>query len=337
MLSTLLALTSLAASPAWSAEIALQAPDKLGGCAIGDLDPRHPGNEVAALCRDGSVYVVHRTDEGWTSEVVFGSAGELIQCAVGDAIPSRPGDELIAVGMALGKEDDGGAGAAFAIYEGDGGWRAEIVHESDALIHGVCITDDGVWLTGFDRTLQRAERTADGWVTERAAALPGAGKSAVGVEGGVAVACTDGSIVRVVRAERGFRATELDRREAGRSRLGTDGRRVLSADDDGALTLVGRRGARTLCTERAKLRGAVLADLDPQAPGLEAATAGYAGAISLLYERGEDWEPVVVFRDLAPFHHLAAGELGGGPGLELAGCGFTGRLVVLTRTGGQDG
>ena len=56
--------TSAAGPPApgsyWSVEIALQASEKLGGCAVGDLDPSRPGNEIVAACRSGEIFLVYR-------------------------------------------------------------------------------------------------------------------------------------------------------------------------------------------------------------------------------------------------------------------------------------
>ena len=56
---------------------------KLGGCAVGDLDPSHEGPEIAAVGEDGSVHVAWREDGSWRSAVVARCGGEMIHCAIG--------------------------------------------------------------------------------------------------------------------------------------------------------------------------------------------------------------------------------------------------------------
>jgi len=77
----------------WEATIAFQADTKLGGCDVGDLDPRHAGNEIAAVAVDGRVYVVRRGDDGWVTETAATLPGEGIQCAIGDVDPDHAGSE----------------------------------------------------------------------------------------------------------------------------------------------------------------------------------------------------------------------------------------------------
>jgi hypothetical protein len=146
------------------------------------------------------------------------------------------------------------------------------------------------------------------------------------------VACNAGTVVNVRKTGTSWRREVLDQAEAGQSRIGTDGRRLLVARDDGALGLIGEEGRTDIHQEGQKLRGAVLADLDPAAPGVEAATAGYEGTITVLYPSGGKWRAETVFRDKGRFHHLVAGELlAAGKGPELAGCGYSRRLTVVAR------
>ena len=81
-----------------------------------------------------------------------------------------------------------------------------------------------------------------------------------------------------------WRTRTLDDAGAGQSRLGFAGGQLIAARDDGVLAVfalpadlgtVGPGTGREIHRETQKLRGAVLADLDPASPGLEAATAGY--------------------------------------------------------------
>ena len=127
----------------------------------------------------------------------------------------------------------------------------------------------------------------------------------------------------------------------GPARIDARGEEILVACDNGSLNKVGldlRSGLsarRRLHKESQKLRGAVLADLDPSVPGVEAATAGYGKTITLLYRpQGDEeaWTPVTLWRDTEKLHHLAAGELlADGQGLELVAVGYSGRVIVAAR------
>jgi hypothetical protein len=129
----------------------------------------------------------------------------------------------------------------------------------------------------------------------------------------------------------GVQVEVIDQRVAGRARLGTDGTRVVAADDDGTLSLIADEQRTTIHTETEKLRGAVLAELDPENSGLEAACAGYARRITVLRRTGGSWQSEVVHEGTDRFHHLLAVELDGRPGLELVACGYDGGLLVITR------
>ncbi|HLU39255.1 MAG TPA: hypothetical protein VK081_07705 [Planctomycetota bacterium] len=320
----------------WMAEVALDAGVKLSGCAVGDLLPEHPGDEIVAVGADGAVHVVWRERGRWRSAVAVRHPGELVQVAVGDVDPRHPGPEIVAVGMAEGSEDDGGRGAAIVVRRDGDGWRSS-PWTADALVHAVTVTGGVALVAGFDHAVHRL-RVADGAVTgERVARLPAAAKGMVVLHGVAFVACTDGSVVRVDpgRADPGATAAVDLRGPAGYARIGTDGERLLVAGDDGALTLLVRSGegwARTeLFRDAAKLRGAVLADLDPTRPGIEAATAGYSNKVTLLRERNGRWRGEVLLEDEAPLHSLACGDVDGRPGLELVACGFAGKVHVLRR------
>ena len=321
-----------APAPGWTTEIVLRAPDKLGSCAVGDLDARAAGAEIAAVSRDGSFLVARRGAQGWEGEVVFRSEGEMIQCATGDLLPGRPGLELLAVGMRRGPEEDGGPGAAYVVRQEEGRWVGELVHESPALLHAACAHEGAAFVAGYANEVHRLQRTGEGWSAERVATLPGAGKAAVSTPAGVVVACTDGSLVLVARRGAAWEARTIDRRESGRARLGTDGAgAILASDDDGTLSLVRLEGGerRVLHRSTDKLRGAVLADLDPSRPGLEAATAGYSREVVVLHAAEPVWRASVPFVDAERLHHLAAGNLDGDPAAELVACGYSGLLVLL--------
>jgi hypothetical protein len=334
-LAICLALAAAARAGPWEAETVLEAPALLGGCAVGDLDPRRAGNEIAAVSSNGEVHVAWREEQGWRHEVVARLKGEMIQCAVGDADPGREGNELVVVGMAEGDESSGGAGAAHLVWLDGGTWRERLLFRDDALVHGVCIGDldsaragNEILAVGFSGKATMLFRDGDAWGSEVAAAdLGGAGKNAVAYGGGAVVASTGGTLLHLKKGPAGWTSAVLDRAPAGQARVGTDGERLLAARDDGALGLVAG-GARTdIHKAPKKLRGAVLADLDRASPGVEAATVGYDAKATVLYPDGKRWRAVTAFEDAGPLHHLAFGDLPGGAALVT--CGHSGRLTVL--------
>lgn len=335
----LLALLPLACAPArWHTETAFTAPAKLNGCAIGDLDPRRAGNEIATVCANGDVYLVHRAGASWKHEKVAHLPGEMIQCAIGDVDPVHEGSELVVAGMKRGEERDDAPGAAHVIRLDGDAWKAEPLLETDALIHGVCVADldpdrpgNEVLCVGFPARATVVGRDGDAWKTVAIIALEGAGKTAVPYRGGAAVTCKSGALLHVHRAG-GWKAEVLDRAPGGQARIATDGARILTGRDDGGLGLLDAQGRTDIYSESQRLRGAVLADLDPDSAGLEAATAGYSGKVTVLHPGKDGWRATTVFEDTGKFHHLTSGELPGcGDGVELAGCGYSKRLTVIFR------
>jgi hypothetical protein len=314
---------------------------KVGGVAVGDLDARHAGNEIAAVTATGEVWVAHREGTEWRGVLAGRLPGEMIQCFVGDLDPARPGQELLAVGMAEGPEDGGGKGAAYGLWLEDGGWQVEPIAEDDALVHGGCVWGGRAFLVGFSRRATEAVRGDGGWRVRPVADLPGAGKIAVPTAISVLVGCASGEVLESVHDPRGDAWTTrvLARGTAGQSRLGTDGARIVCAGDDGVLSLLerGRDGAEgrliPIHRDDAKLRGAVLAELDSTSPGPEAATTGYSGRIVVLRERDGAWEAEQVHEEGEPLHHLAVGELDERNDVrELVACGYGGKVLLLRRT-----
>lgn len=309
------------------AEIALQHDDRLDSCAVGDLDPTRAGNEIVVSTSRGPVLVVR--GEGWARELALDAPGEMIQVAAGNALPERAGDEIVAVGMRAGGEDSGGPGAVHLVWRASEGWRSQLAFEAKALVHGVAIGPDGVWVAGFDRRVHLLRARGGALELAASADLPGDGKNVLAFAGGAVVACKDGSVVEARLAGQGLAVSVVDRRESGRARLGGTREELLVCDDDGTLSLVTSGGRRELHKDTDKLRGAVLADLDPASPGLEAATAGYSGRVTIVRTPAGTARAARLFADVAGFHHAAAGELDGAPGLELVVCGMAGRLLVF--------
>jgi hypothetical protein len=317
--------------PGWERVVVLDAGVKLGACAVGDLDPASTGPEIAAVATTGQVFVARRTADGWTAGEVARLSGEMIQCAIGDADPARPGLELATVGMREGTEDGGGAGQAHLVWLTDGAWHHEPILDDSALLHAVCVDGGGVYAAGFAQRVLRARREGGSWRSAEIATLPGAAKNALALRGKIVFACTDGSLAAVDATGESARTAVLDRRAGARARLGTDGERILVADDDGTLSLLAAGAREELCREPAKLRGAVLAELDPATAGLEAATAGYGKRVLVLRRGADAWSVEVVSEERDRLHHLACGDLDPAPGLELVTCGYSGELVLFRR------
>ena len=320
----------------WRVTEIFSSPTKLGCCAVGELLAEYPGPEVVAVGATGEVFVIHREGDGWAHQSAGSMGGEMIQCVIGDVDPTRPGLEIVAVGMLEGGEDDGGLGAANLVWREDGRWMWERIYQDEALIHGVTVADldasrpgAEILLTGFSNRAYALAFGESGVEVELAGELGGAGKNAVPHDGGAAIPCRDGAVVLLRRDEGGWSSRVLDRAGAGQARIASDGERLLVARDDGALSLIEGGARRELLHEEAKLRGAVLADLDPALPGLEAATAGYSGRVTVLYEELGTWTPLVVHSATDSLHHLAAGDLVEGGALELVTCGFDGSVHLL--------
>lgn len=322
----------------WASEVVVAAPTVLCGCAVGEILPDRRGREIVAVGEDGSVHVAFRVDGQWRSERIHRAAGALIQVAIGDVLPDVDGDEIVAVGMAEGPEKDDAPGVAIVLHRTRKGWKATTMFRSPALVHGVCVFERSVIVTGYDRAVHRLRRDGTTWGSERLAGLSGPGKTAVVVGGAIVVACKDGALVRVESAEGRWRSRTIDRRDSGRARLGAHGTRVVVADDDGTVSLVdGVKGtAERVFRDEKKSRGAVLADLLPNQPGLEVATGGYSKRVTLLRKQGDRWRAQTLFEDTASLHHLVAAELDERPGAELVACGYSGRLVVLRRADAAD-
>ena len=324
----------------WSAQVALEAKAALGGCAVGDLVPSRPGQEIVCVSKDGSIYVAWRDGQTWKSTRVWQGQGELIQVAAGDLDPESPGDEIVAVGMAKGPERDDGPGALVVVSRRADAWRGEVVLESPKLIHGVCVHKGAAYAAGFDLHVHKVERSKDKRFRSTALVkLPGAGKCAYSTPGGVLIACTDGSLVRVEMHGTRPSLAILDRRKSGRARIGGSKGGIVVADNDGTLALitqqqtedVARWTRTTLYSADAKLRGAVLADLEPRYAGLEAATVGYDARVVLLRSLDGEWWSRLLYRAGDRLHHLAVGNVDGSPGLDLVTCGYDKKLVVLSR------
>ncbi len=335
---------SKAMATGWWSQVLLETGSRLSGVAVGDVLPDVPGNEIVVVGTDHTLRLIWRDGTEWRDEIIARTPGEMIQVDVGDVDANRPGDEIVAVGVTSGGEDDAGAKGAVVYVRRDGDeWTATQVYEDNALLHGVCIRPSGVWVTGYSNKIHLLGRQAAAPWPAHSAPLPGPGRSIAPTSGGVVVACRDGSVIDIsLSGVLGPVPIPRDKRDAGRARIAAAGRDVLAADDDGTLTFLttsddgadDHRADGRVVLHRGpdKLRGAVLADLDPTAPGLEAATAGYDGTIRVFTRIASQWNEDVVARDTDRFHHLTAGELPGWKGVVLVGVNYSGKVTVAGKT-----
>ncbi|MBK8978102.1 MAG: hypothetical protein IPM29_19530 [Planctomycetes bacterium] len=318
-------------APSWERVVLFDGDAKIGGCAVGELDPAARGREVAAVDAHGGVHVVALSADGTAvHHRVAALTGEGIQVAIGEADLDAPGEEIVVVGILEGTEDAGGPGAAHLVRRDGDGWVAERIFQDAALLHAVAIVDGEVFVGGFTDRLFRLMHTPDGWRSQEVAKLPGPAKNAIAARGGIVVACADGSLVLVVRDGAAFTSEVIHKRGVGRARLASFGDELLCADDDGSLLLLHADGMTELLhREREKLRGAVLADLDPAVPGPEAVTAGYGRKVWELARGANGWDERAISEERERVHHVACGDLDGAPGLEIVTAGFAGELVMF--------
>jgi hypothetical protein len=328
-----------AGEPAWTSAVIADVGEKLGGIATGDLDPSVPGDEIALASESGRVRVIRRVGADWRLEEAVHLGGEAIQVAVGDADSSRPGIEIVAFGMERGGESEDGAGVATLVYRTATGWASEVVARRGALVHGGCVADvdpdragSEIVLVGYDKRAVVVARGTKDWETVAEVPLASEGKVAIPFGAGALVACVGGTVEAVARETGRWRSRVLATLPAGAARLAADGTRVVVACDDGALRLIEGASVTVLHQDKAKerARGAVLADLDSTKPGLEAATAGYSGTVTVL-RPGADGSSVTALEGAGRLHHLATFPLEGPSGrLGLLACGYAGKVYLLT-------
>jgi len=322
----------------WQQEVALATSAKLGGCAIGDLDPTRAGNELAVVSSTGEVFCIARTETGWQHEVVATLPGEMIQCAVGDLDPRHPGDELVAVGKREGGEDDPGAGVAWYFYKSADGWHSEELFVDTALLHAVCIGDidpdrigNEVLVAGYSRQVHVFAKDGERWHAQRAGELAGDAKGAAVARGGAAVACADGSVMLVRKGGDSFSTGLIKRFGHPQARIAGRGGLIAVCDNGGDMRLLDRDDSNVVHGSDERLRGAVI--MASGDFGARIATAGYDGEIKLLDWNANDrnWTKTAIATDSDKFHHLTSGEL---PelGRVLVGVGYSGNVVVVSES-----
>ena len=354
---TILWLTPLAAltqtvpaeSGTWHSEVLLSTEAGMGGLAIGDLDPEMAGNEVAVVNGAGEVWLVGRNGQGWRPQRIRTGEGELIMCAIGDVDPRYDGNEFVAVGMVRGEESTSGQGQVLLIRKNVGDWVAEAIFTDDHMLHGVAVGDvsarhDGneIVACGFNHRATLLHPEESGWTPETIYVGNDRLKIALAADvlperaGLEALVCgADGKVMVLWENKLGWRHRLLFSDPVGQSRIAIGELGILVGGDKGKVTLCQRQGDQWshefLARDTAKIRGVVIADLDPDHPGEEQYACGYSGKVIQLVrgDRGY-WKSRVVFTAERPLHHLVAGEFDPThPGPELLTCGHGGRLTAL--------
>ncbi len=342
---------SSSSTPLWWQETAAELNVKLGGCTVGDLDPAYPGQEIGVVAGDGSVFCLRFDGRGWAQEEVAQLPGEQIQCLACDLFPDLPGDELVTVGVARGSEESGAPGAAWVHWKEAGTWHSEKLFEDTALLHALAFGDvdprhagDELILAGFSGRVNVLSRGDDELVSESFGPLPGNAKGAATGLGGVVLACDDGSLCVMRRADAGWQLEILDKFQTQLARVSAQPSRALVSANDGNLRLVDGNGVQVIPISNQALRGALLVDLDPELDGQEMATAGYDGKLWLIALREAETDNLslgiragdrvvqrtVIGQDDDRLHHLTSGALSGlGPCL--VACGYSGRVIVVSR------
>ncbi len=318
----------------WGHEVLGALPGEPIQCAVGDLLPDRPGLE-------------------------------LVTAGVARGVEDDPGPGLAVLWWFTG--DSPRAGGSEEQPGISMRWSFAKLFEDGALIHAVAIGDvdperagNEVVLAGFSgvvNVVSGLDLATDGSLSihSEAYTLPGGdSESAVGNVkgaavglGGAVLACDDGALLALRKRGTGWALDELARwKDAPLARVMTDADGVLVCSNDGVLRYRQvLRGGAVSSTANAvrredRLRGAVIADLDPTRPGNEWATAGYDGGVYVVNltegVRDEHGLRVIASSDFAvardddKFHHLAAGDL---PGLGtcLVAVGYSGRVIVVSR------
>jgi hypothetical protein len=336
-------------SSLWRSEVVLEVSGaRLGGSAIGDADPQHFGNEIAVTASNGLVYVARFEDDVWQHEVAAALVGEPVQCAIGDLDLHHEGSEVVTVGALEGDEDTGSGGVAMLLRRTEFGWEEVELLRADALLHGVCIGDIDPARTGLELAVAGAGgelyliwQGGVGWTSQVIGELPGTATSLALGLGGLLVACDEGSLIRLRRRPSGWVSDVLSTGSAALARVDASFDMAVWCDNDGALRLLREDYEEVVLRSTDLLRGAVLADLDPSRPGVEGATAGYDGLISVIHGGPIAWERPSHFRgvdhvfditvvgaDSDRLYHLSAGPL---PqhGVALVACGYSGRATCV--------
>jgi hypothetical protein len=302
------------------------------------------GDEIVAVCGDGSVWAARFQNGAWRSGVIDTLPGEAIGVALLPGLVGQTG--FVTVGKLEGDEDSPGEGVAYLFsrsLQAEGswlkGWKREELMRDSALIHAVGADENGIYLAGYSQTVHRFSPTKQGLRHQLLGSLPGRAKGlAIGC-GGVVVACASGELVRLApqdSPEGPWTNEVLWRFPDALARVGILGQQVAVSCNDGGLYCYTKelRGDILFFQSSDRLRGAVF--LGQPGLGVPApwylATAGYDGRVSLLPRPGSNQPAAHVQADTDRLHHLCGARVARdeqGPTPYLITCGYSGRVLAL--------
>jgi hypothetical protein len=333
--------------PSWTppvvAEVVMQGDGKFGGCAAGDLDGL-VGDEIVAVCGDGSVWAARFENGGWQSGVIAKLPGEAIGVATLPGLKQQTG--FVTVGKLEGDEDSPGEGVAYLFtrsleFEGSWleGWEREVLLKDSALLHAVVADEEAIYLAGYAKGVHRYSPASDGLRHQLIGILPGRAKGMALGFGGLVVACASGELVSLVpevEAAGQWQTQILWRFSDALARVDADDRHVAVSCNDGGLYCYskGLRGDILFFQSSDRLRGAVF--LEGHKLGITApwylATAGYDGRVSVLPRKGAHQAAVHVQADSDRLHHLCSARIARGQDWltpSLITCGYSGKVLAL--------
>jgi hypothetical protein len=251
--------------------------------------------------------------------------------------------------MVEGTESSRGPGQAVLVWKDGERWSSRVIFQDDHLLHGVAIGDvsatqpgNEVVVCGFNHRVQLLGCDGGSWKHETIYVANDRLKIVLAADvlperPGLEVVATgsDGKPQVLWQGKLGWHRQTIFTDRLGQSRVAAGDAGILIGGDGGKVTLSalqeGRWQAEFLGRDTAKIRGTVLADVDPDVPGPEAYSCGYSGRV-IQYVRTADgyWQSRVVHVEERPLHHLLAGDFDPEhDGLELLTCGHGGRLVAI--------
>jgi hypothetical protein len=260
--------------------------------------------------------------------------------------------------MVEGAESARGPGQATLVWKDGQRWSSRCIFQDDHLLHGVAIGDvsaahpgSEVVVCGFNHRVQLLYFDEGSWKHETIYVANDRMKIVVAADvlpdrPGLEVLATgsDGRPQVLWEGKLGWHHQTIFADRLGQSRVAAGDVEVLIGGDGGKVTLASLRDGHwqpeLLGRDTAKIRGVVLDDVDPSAPGVEAYACGYSGKVTQFVRTGDDyWQSRIVHVEERPLHHLLAGELDPehrGP--DLLTCGHGGRLIAIyPRVSGNSG
>jgi hypothetical protein len=299
----------------WKTRVAFEAGVEVRALAMGDV-AAHPGKELVAV--GAGVVVAWQAGQDWKIESVDAGPGPLRGVLIADVDPSLEGVEVVVVG----ETPDGRGRAELLSWTESSGWRVTRLCAPPRPLAAVGLIDGTLCVVG--ESAQVLRRHEGRWTAVELAKLPSPAQSLRGQGERLIVGCAHGELLELTLGL-GGRPRVIDRRVAARNAIGIRRGHLVTADDDGTLSLLPKSGGEGLPERIARqdrvelhrsqraLTGALLADLDPDAEGLELAACGETGELVLLTADGEGrFQAETLLNEVSPLralHHLGGRQL----------------------------